>query len=83
MVMVGYRQAAGKTYFLLQNWWKQKQFVEMDEDYFIRCNSTVRFVETPQHEIPATFPQNVGACLAKCANLDKGETYRMGERASA
>jgi hypothetical protein len=49
MVMIGDRVAVdtGKTFFLLQNWWKTKQFVEVDEDYYLKsCGAAVYFVET-------------------------------------
>lgn len=58
MVLVGSRQENGKNYFLLQNWWKTMQFVEVDEEYSKKCGAIVSFVENPQTIIPNTFPHH-------------------------
>ena len=57
MVLIGARQdvATGKRWFLLQNWWKDMQFVEVSEDYLESCGSRTFFVTTPQPTIPAKF----------------------------
>jgi hypothetical protein len=79
MVMIGYRVAVdtGKTFFLLQNWWKTKQFVEVDEEYLKRCGAVMYFVETPQTKIPSEFPINMGKFLENENDLDKPESYRV------
>eukprot|EP00051_Salpingoeca_urceolata_P008209 m.104233 g.104233 ORF g.104233 m.104233 type:complete len:331 (+) comp15634_c0_seq1:345-1337(+) len=61
MVVLAVRQdPEGKRHFLLQNWWGQKQFVEVDEEYMKRCGATVYFIETPQTGIPEQLPTNTG-----------------------
>jgi len=60
MALVGHRQKNGLQYFLLQNWWKTKQFIEVDTDYLERSGATVYFVKTPQTQIPNTFPTHSG-----------------------
>ena len=56
MLVVGYRRLSdGTIRLLLQNWWRDKQFVEVDEEYYNSCvNAPARFVVTPQKSIP--FP---------------------------
>ena len=56
MLVVGYRRLSdGSIRLLLQNWWHDKQFVEVDEEYYNSCvNAPARFVVTPQKSIP--FP---------------------------
>jgi hypothetical protein len=73
MVLVGSRDVSGKKYFLLQNWWKQKQFLEVDIDYMKSCNATVSFVETPQTEIPSQF--STQHSIFAESELDKREQY--------
>jgi len=51
MVLIGIRKDKGKTHFLLQNCWSKKQFVEVDEEYFKKCNGVLHYVETPQISI--------------------------------
>ena len=79
MVMIGARQdtASGKRWFLLQNWWKHSQFVEVSETYLQACCSVVRFVETPQKRIPEEFPTQPHL-IAENENVDKPEQL-MGE----
>lgn len=54
MALVGHRfdKKKRKLYYLLQNWWKEKQFVEVDMDYLIMCGAYIRFIQTPQDAIP-------------------------------
>lgn len=76
MVLIGHRVGIdGKVFYLLQNWWKDKQFVEVDQEYFKRCNPTVYFVETPQTEIPSRFQTCCPCQYAESENLDKEEKY--------
>lgn len=58
MVLIGARVDAvtGKRFFLLQNWWKSAQFVEVSETYLAACGATLSFVESPQTHIPTQFP---------------------------
>jgi hypothetical protein len=75
MALVGHRQAAdGRQFFLLQNWWKLKQFVEVDYEYLEKSGATVYFIKTPQTEIPKAFPQLAGRFFELEA-IDKPEGY--------
>ena len=78
MVLIGARTVESTTYYLLQNWWKSKQFVEVDEEYLKRSGATVYFVKTPQDEIPTQFP-TTQSLYAENENLDKSESYAMIE----
>ena len=59
-------------YFLLQNFWQTKQFVEVDEEYIESCRARVAFVKTPQIKILWGLPITSGK-YAESANLDKPE----------
>lgn len=63
MVLVGYREEDGKHYFLLQNWWLEKQFVEVDIDYLSSCSPSLHWVTTEQKGIPKELPTNFGTWL--------------------
>jgi hypothetical protein len=60
MVLVGHRYQNGKSMFLLQNWWHQKQFVEVDIEYLRRCKANFAFVETRQEEIREQLVTSTG-----------------------
>lgn len=47
--------AAGNTVYLLQNWWKNKQWVTVSPEYFEACHPTVHFIKTPQSQVPSKF----------------------------
>lgn len=55
MVMVGWKKEGEKIFILLQNWWKEKQFVEVDSEYFNKCGPITYFITTPQDKIPDKF----------------------------
>jgi hypothetical protein len=59
MVLVGYRHEKGALRFLLQNWWQQKAFVEVDGNYLRACGALLTFCNTPQRTIPKTFETNL------------------------
>jgi hypothetical protein len=57
MVLVGIRvDEAGKVYYLLQNWWPGKQFVEVSKEYMLASSTSYgpqfHFVTTPQYSVP-------------------------------
>lgn len=72
MVLVGFRQEGERSFFLLQNWWKDKQFVELDEVYLAACKPRFSFVVTPQSGVPCTFPTVTGHYF-ETEMLDKPE----------
>jgi len=75
MALVGFRQEQGVYYYLLQNWWKKKQFVEVRQDYLKASGAILFFIETPQHTIPQVFQTHNGKFFE---SLDKPEGY-VGE----
>lgn len=53
MVLLGTRtNEHGERFYLLQNWWRGKQFVEVSASYLEKCEATVYFVKTPQAHVP-------------------------------
>lgn len=74
MALVGHRSANGTQYFLLQNWWKEKQFVEVDASYLKHSGASVWFIETPQTDVPKDFAVNY-ANFYELEAVDKEESY--------
>jgi hypothetical protein len=63
MALVGHRSTNGTQYFLLQNWWKKKQFVEVDASYLKHSGASVWFIKTPQTGVPKiNMPYSYGIC---------------------
>eukprot|EP01127_Copromyxa_protea_P011325 TRINITY_DN283_c0_g1_i4.p1 TRINITY_DN283_c0_g1~~TRINITY_DN283_c0_g1_i4.p1 ORF type:complete len:320 (+),score=49.60 TRINITY_DN283_c0_g1_i4:181-1140(+) len=60
MAMVGHRFDNDTSYFLLQNWWEKKQFVEVDADYLEASGAYFTFIKTPQTSIPDKFSYTYG-----------------------
>ena len=66
--------------YLLQNFWKQKQFVQVDEDYLEYSGAPVHFVKTPQTHIPNTFAVDMEIYAENDQYVDdKGESSSKGE----
>lgn len=63
MVLVGYKVEEGNHFFLMQNWWLKKQFVEVDHDYLLSCQAKLFFVETEQPNIPSEMPRKCGSWM--------------------
>jgi len=72
MALVGFRIDQGTYYYLLQNWWKDKQFVEVRHDYLKASGAVLFFIETPQNFIPKVFPTHYGKFFE---TLDKPEGF--------
>lgn len=48
MVLIGARKTVEqKYYFLLQNWWENKYFVEVSAEYMYHCEGSINFVRKP------------------------------------
>ena len=58
MTLVGHRENDGQHLFLLQNWWKEKQFIEVSAEYLAAARATITFVKKEVTEIPKEFPTN-------------------------
>jgi len=76
MVIVGWKQETiqekEKIFLLMQNWWKSKQFVEMDSEYYDACSPVCCFITTQQDAIPKQFCFHSGV-LHKLSGVDVGE----------
>jgi hypothetical protein len=73
MVLVGIRKEGDATRYLVQNWWKKKAFVEMDDEYLSACGALVNFVQTQQTAMGA-YPTNAHDHV-ECEMLDAQETF--------
>jgi hypothetical protein len=73
MIIIGYRRDdRNNLWFLVQNWWHHKQFIEISQDYMLNCECVVYFVRTPQIDIPSVFPIH-NHHFAENTNVDKPE----------
>ena len=56
MLLIGTRKTDDDEYFfLLQNWWEGRFFVEVSADYLYSSEATISFVEEDITEIPTAF----------------------------
>ncbi len=59
LVLVGYRKSLdGNLRLILQNWWQEKPFVEMDLGYLKACGGIITFSTQPHFNIPTQFEIN-------------------------
>jgi hypothetical protein len=73
MVLVGARMDVTHGWcFLLQNWWNNKQFVEVDEQHLESSGAMVQFIKTPQDSMN-THLFTVEGRWCECDMLDKPE----------
>jgi hypothetical protein len=56
MVVLGVRNENQSRIFLLQNWWQDKQFVEVSEEYLDFMECSIYFVATPQTFVRDSLP---------------------------
>lgn len=72
MIIVGRRLEGETEYFLLQNWWEGKQFVEVTSQYLTDCEAVVKFVVTDQDDrtVQNSFTTN-NAIFTQAMNLDR------------
>ena len=61
-------------FFLLQNWRKDKQFVDVDARYLKACGAKLYSVKTEQTRITDRFPVQTKS-YAECEDVDKPESY--------
>ncbi len=76
MILLGVRSpSVGDTSrtFLLQNWWKKKQFVECTEKYLEACGAEAIFVRD-HSKILSALPR-VDGVYAEAADIDHEEAY--------
>jgi hypothetical protein len=73
MILVGYRYSNNRIRYLLQNWWKMKPFVEVDQSYLELSSAIIHFVKSPQSkmgEFSSNFYDHV-----ECELLDSPEHF--------
>ena len=77
MVLVGMRKTVNdEYYFLLQNWWRGRYFIEVSCDYFAACGPLITFVTKKLTQISPTlkfisFEASLETMADKCAcNID-------------
>ena len=59
MLLIGYRvDTNGKILYLLQNWWVNKIFVEVDPEYLRACGAIITFVTSQHTKVPDAFTMN-------------------------
>ncbi|CAE7945034.1 unnamed protein product, partial [Symbiodinium sp. KB8] len=58
MVLVGHRTESGQDRFLLQNWWSDKSFIEVDPEYLAGQRALLVFVQSDQLDIPVQFSRS-------------------------
>ena len=74
MILVG---VSSNRTFLLQNWWKNKQFVECSERYLESCGAEAIFVRDCS-KISNDLPR-MGGVYAEAADVDHEEAYFFAE----
>ena len=76
MLLIGARiSAEGEYFFLLQNWWQDRYFIEVSGQYMHHCGATMTFVKK---EITIRRPDLIPiACYSPYAetNVDNPETF--------
>ncbi len=70
MVLIGVREEGSRKVFLLQNWWRRKQFVEVSDAYLSACDARIAFVRTPQTGL-SDLLQSRYTLYAETMDLDK------------
>ena len=79
MVLVGYRRDAGQLLFLVQNWWKESQFLEVTSEYLQLRSASVSFITSSDAKRwPKLFPQTSGVCIESV--VSGRETFGEPER---
>ena len=81
MVVVGHRTHEGRHIFLLQNWWRNKQLIEVSAEYMEKSQAQVHFVTKNLEHIPKTFP-TIEASYA-VTSVDKSATMMPAGVSSA
>ena len=69
MLLVGVKGSGDSQMFLVQNWWCNKQFVQISRSYLLGCLPIVYFVHTPQTEIQNQY-RLVYGCYAESGGVD-------------
>eukprot|EP01035_Chromulina_nebulosa_P036740 gene36740-49533_t len=57
MILIGMRRVNGDYYFLLQNWWEGRYFIEVSAEYLSSSQAILVFINEDVVEIPDKFPK--------------------------
>ena len=79
MIIIGVRKADGRDFYLLQNWWRSQQFLEVDREYMTACRPSYWYVPTPQERIPDRLPQYQERWAENEMYLDKPDSLDCNE----
>ena len=75
MVLIGARKSSeGKYFFLLQNWWEGKFFIEVSGEYISHCNAEIIFVNIPITR-KAEFADFLSEALYAETSVDSPEIF--------
>lgn len=69
MLLVGVKGSGESKTFLVQNWWRKKQYIQISRSYLIACLPIVYFVHTPQTKIENQY-RLVYGCYAESGGVD-------------
>uniref|UniRef100_A0A7S0Q832 Uncharacterized protein n=1 Tax=Cryptomonas curvata TaxID=233186 RepID=A0A7S0Q832_9CRYP len=69
MLLVGVKGSGESKTFMVQNWWRKKQFVQVSASYMLDCLPLIYFVWTPQTEIENRCPVLYGG-YAESGGID-------------
>ncbi len=80
LVLVGYRMEGDEIRYLLQNWWENKAFVEVNAFYLRATGCILSFCVLPQMSIPSTFSTNYSRHVECNALLEACECLPLETR---
>jgi hypothetical protein len=73
MVLVGMRRDEdGQYWFLCQNWWPDRPFMEISYEYMVEAVAQVAFIDKPMMEIPHVAGLSVTKNLNLVTAVDRG-----------
>ena len=76
MVLVGMRRDdEGQYWFLMQNWWSEKLFVEVSYEFLMAADASITFVNKPIVDIPLIGCMERTYSKALLTELDKGDSW--------
>jgi hypothetical protein len=75
MVLIGVRtHGDGSHHFLLQNWWVDMPYVEVDIPYLVSCSADFHFITVPQQQI-GIFDGSMADYAENVEGIDCAEQY--------
>jgi hypothetical protein len=79
MVMVGARYEDGKYFYLLQNFWRYRIFVEVSANYLDRCGAVAVFLKNPEllQDFSAEVPNDLRNNFDVAETLDGADSSEI------